>query len=248
MSKVCILGATGMSGRRLLRQALHGGHVVTALVRDSARFDAPENERLLVRHVDFGRQAELSRAMAGHDVVINAAGYLDAADFNPLVQRIIGAAEEALGAGGRFWMFAGAALLDIPGTTRMTVTLPGVPKIYTRHRANYQVVTRTQLDWSVLCPGPMIEAPDGQASEGLVLSREVWPTPRPTITRVLPSLALSVAFRLAVPRLTIFYEDAASVILDHLEANGPLSRSRVGIALAPGERRHKSAPTRADRS
>jgi len=248
MSKVCILGATGMSGRRLVRQGLDKGHVVTALVRNSGRFEPPENERLMVRYVEFDRQEELSRAMAGHDVVINAAGHLDAADFNPLVQRIIGAAEEALGAGGRFWMFAGAALLDVPGTTRMTVTLPGVPKIYQRHRANYQAITRTQLDWSVLCPGPMIEAPDGRASEGLVLSREVWPTPRPAITRALPSLALSVAFRMAVPRLTIFYEDAASVILDHLQADGPLSRSRVGIALPVGQRRHKSAPAPADRS
>jgi len=248
MLKVCILGATGKSGRCLVRQGLDKGHLVTALVRDSGRFDEPENERLRVRPVDFGRQGELSQAMAGHDVVINAAGYIDTADFHPLVQRIISAAEEALGAGGRFWMFAGAALLDVPGTTRMTVTLPGVPKIYTRHRDNYQAITRTKLDWSVLCPGPMIEAPDGRATEGLVLSREVWPTPRPSITRMLPSLALSVAFRLAVPRQTIFYEDAASVILDHLQTNGPFSRSRVGVALPAGERRHKSTPSRADRA
>jgi hypothetical protein len=164
----------------------------------------------------------------------------DGASYVPLVTRIINAAQKALGAEGRFWLFGGAALLDVPGANIATLDLPGVPKIYEGHRANWTNVKATTLDWSMLCPGPMIDAPDGKATEGLCVSADEWPLPRPLLTRVLPRVALSLAFKQALPRMTIYYEDAAQVILDHLQRGDCLSRKRVGIALPPGMRRHKA--------
>lgn len=243
--KICILGATGNSGRRLVRAALDRGHHVTALVRDPAKAAAFAHERLNVHAPSFTDSTALIEALRGHDAVINAAGYLgDGPAFAPLVQSIIRATDAALEAGGRFWLFGGAALLDVPGTSIMTIDLPGVPSVYEAHRANLNAVSATRLDWSMLCPGPMLDAPDEKPTKGPIVSANVWPVARPPHTHVLPRVALSLAFKNAMPRMTIYYEDAAAIILDNLEPDGPFQRKRVGIALPDNARRiKKSVPT-----
>ena len=235
---ICILGATGNSGERLVAEALRRGHSVTAVAREP-RDLAMRFPDARVKQVDFSKLAPLIEVMAGHDAVVNAAGYVGTGtSFVTLVSDIIAAAREALGAGGRFWMFAGAALLDVPGTDRKTLSLPGVPKVYDPHLANYEAVRKSGLAWSVLCPGPMIESPSGSAHDGLVVSTEHWPVERPSATRYLPWIATSLAFKNAIGRMTIYYEDAAKVILDGIE-DAALVQKRVGVALPDGETLHK---------
>lgn len=239
--KVCVLGATGRSGRRIVRAALDRGMSVTALVRDAAKAADLAHERLTVRAASFSDEAALAEIIRGHDAAVNAAGYVtDGAANVDLVQRVIRAAEQGLGPGGRFWLFAGAALLDVPGTSLATLDLPGVPKMFAPHRSNYNAVKASSLDWSVLCPGPMLDAPDGAPTKGLVVSNDVWPVARPAITRFLPRIATSLAFKNAMGQMTIYYEDAAHVIVGNLDKGGPHSRRRVGVALPQGERRKKA--------
>ncbi|MEQ1489573.1 MAG: NAD(P)H-binding protein [Terricaulis sp.] len=239
--RLCILGPTGNSGRRIVSEAVARGHQVTALVRTAGALAATPN--LNVGQMDFSDVGALENALRAHDVVINAAGYVaDGSRFTDLVGRIINATASALGPGGRFWLFGGAALLDVPGAKGMGIDLPGVPKMYEAHRTNYNAIRASGLDWSMLCPGPMVDAPDGKATHRLVISENSWPVPRPALTYALPRLATSLAFKQAMPRMTIYYEDAAKVILDHLETNGRFSRKRVGVALPDGERRHKTSP------
>ena len=236
--RLCVLGATGNSGRRIVSEALARGHEVTALVRTTSAL-APAS-KLSICQNDFTDTSRLASALRAHDVAINAAGYVtDGSRFTDLVGRIIKAADLALGPNGRFWLFGGAALLNVPGAKWTGIDLPGVPKMYEAHRTNYNEVRASGLDWSMLCPGPMIDAPDGKATSGLILSEDVWPVPRPGFTYALPRIATSLAFKRAMPQLTIYYEDAAKVILDHLERNGRFSRKRVGVALPDGERRNK---------
>lgn len=231
--KVCVLGATGRSGRRIVGAALASGHDVTALVRDSSKAHDITHERVHVRALSFADEGALVDAMRSHDAIINAAGYVsDGAGYAPLVQRIIRCAEAALGAGGRFWLFGGAALLEVPGTSTMTLDLPGVPKIFEAHRANFNAVRATTLDWSMMCPGPMTDAPSDAPARELVVSCDVWPVPAPPFARLLPRPALSLAFKSAIPRMTIHYEDAAELITANLATGGPYSRKRIGAALA----------------
>ena len=238
--KVCILGASGNTGRRLLTRALDDGHQVTAVVRNAKRLGDHRNNNLTVKEINFDADEQLREVMAGQDVVINTAGNLgDTDNFTALVERIVRAAEAVLGASGRLWLLAGAALLDVPDTSIMTMDLPGIPKIFRGHFANYKMVQGTQLDWSILCPGPMIDSPSGTATEGLLVSAEQWPLARPFYTRLLPRIGMSIAFKFALPRLTIYYEDAAKVVLDNLAGNGRFSHRRVGIALPEGQARHK---------
>lgn len=84
--------------------------------------------------------------------------------------------------------------------------------MFEAHRTNYNTVRATALDWSMLCPGPMNDAPDGVARRELVVSTDVWPFAAPPMSKVLPHPALLLAFMSAMPRVAIYYEDAAAVI------------------------------------
>jgi putative NADH-flavin reductase len=247
--RLFLLGATGNSGRRILEFALERGHQVTAFVRNQGKLleilggTLPHGLHVIVGDIDAS--AKLAGAMTGHDVVINAAGYVtDGAAFTRLVQVAIDAASAALGQGGRFWQFGGAAVLDVPGTGMKGVDLPMVPQVYEAHRTNLNALESSALDWSMLCPGPMIEAPDGKPTPGLRVCADQWPVARPAYTRLLPQMTLALAFKQSVPELTVSYESAATVILDNLAKNGPFFRRRVGLALPAGMRNVKRAVPR----
>ena len=242
--KIFLLGATGNAGRRILRLALQRAHEVTAFVRDETKLisvvDRPIPPNLHVIIGDTSKSADITRMMVGHDVAINAAGRVtEAAAFTQLVQTVIDSATASLGEGGRLWLFGSATLLDVPGTHMMAVDLPKVPKVYETHRTNLNALRKSPLDWSMLCPGPMIASENGKPTSDLRLSVDEWPVARPAYTYVLPRLALAFAFKQKVPELTISYEDAAEVILDNLSKNGRFSRRRVGAALPPGLRKYK---------
>jgi putative NADH-flavin reductase len=243
--KLFLFGATGNSGRRILRFALDRGHEVTALVRDQYKLlnnmGGSTAQGLRIITGDIEKSAELGAAMVGHDVVINAAGHVAESDrFTLLVQNVIQQTLNSLGAGGRLWQFGGAAVLDIPGADIMAVDLPMVPKVYEAHRTNLHALRTSSLDWSMLCPGPMIDAPNGEPTKGLRLSVDQWPVQPSGYTYLLPKADLAFAFKQKVPELTISYEDAADVILSNLDRNGRFSRRRVGVALPIGMRNFKA--------
>jgi uncharacterized protein len=242
--KLLILGATGNMGQRLLAQGLARGHHVTAFVRNRAKLEqqlaTTVPPGLSVFEGDVNDAAALRAAMTGQDVVINCAGYVaDGAAFIKLVDRVVTQAEAALGPGGRLWLFGGAAALDVPGTDIMGVDLPGVPALYKAHQTNFRRVAASKLDWSLMCPGPMVPSAGGRARAELRISKDVWPFPPPGYTRWLPRVATSLAFKRHAPELIVSYDDVASVLLDHLAPGGRFSCARVGMALPEGQRGEK---------
>ncbi|HEX5235554.1 MAG TPA: SDR family oxidoreductase [Silvibacterium sp.] len=70
--KIVIFGATGGTGRALVKQALAAGHEVTAFVRDPSKF-APE-PRLRVAVGDALDGDTVRNAVAGQEAVISALG------------------------------------------------------------------------------------------------------------------------------------------------------------------------------
>jgi putative NADH-flavin reductase len=244
--KIFLLGATGNSGGRLLAQALARDHSVTALVRNAAKLHeqigGSTPPGLTIVEAELDDTAALAKAMTGHDVVINAAGHLvDGAVFPELVARVTLAAQTALGPGGRLWLFGGAGLLKVPGTDQLTLDLPKIPPMFEAHRTNLRMVETTTLDWSILCPGPIIDSDTGLPHAGLRIAIGEWPVDPPSaLVRMLPKIALSLAFRNRLGEMTISYDDAALVILDNLAPGGPTSRQCVGVALPRGMKAHKA--------
>ena len=69
--KVLVLGATGGTGRLIVRDAVAKGYSVVALVRSTARADLPGAELI---EGDARDEATLARAMDGCDAVVSALG------------------------------------------------------------------------------------------------------------------------------------------------------------------------------
>ena len=117
MSKIIILGATGSLGQHVLQQAVAAGHIVTALVRTPKKLPAALLENIAVIRADLANieVSELSKAIRGHDVVINTAGLVtQGQDFVNLINRLISSIESIPTQEQPVtWLMAGAGLLDV---------------------------------------------------------------------------------------------------------------------------------------
>jgi hypothetical protein len=247
--RVFLLGATGNTGKVFLEAAVAKNHRVTCFVRDAKKLLPHPAVRVIQGSIDDS--TALQEAMRDHDVVVNCAGYVSDEGFVSLVQQVMNAAEAAVPK-AKFWFFGGAAVLDVPGFEPLKmvkifivgfrfsflsffqIDCPLIPKMYQRHAQNLAYAEKLSLDWSMLCPGPMV---DGPQHDNLRISTNAWPGQRPY--SFWNSYCLPFVFRNRIPDLTISYRDAVDVILANLERGGPLSRKRVGVALPDGVYQYK---------
>ncbi len=158
---IAVIGATGRTGAWIVDLALLEGVAVRALLRDASRY--PVRPGVTVIEGDSIDGAALERLVVGADAVISAVG--QRGDINapqtrrretvaaliPVLQRVgprrvvaIASAGVVPRADGRL-----AGEVDLP---------PQFQRIFLDHRATYEYLAATDLDWVVLCP-PNI--PDG---------------------------------------------------------------------------------------
>ncbi|MFE4582956.1 NAD(P)-dependent oxidoreductase [Streptomyces chartreusis] len=93
--KLTVFGATGGTGKEIVRQALDAGHEVTAVVRDPARFPVT-GDRLEVFRADLTDPQALRPAVAGGDAVLSGLGARsrkDAGIAARLTRTVLGALE-----------------------------------------------------------------------------------------------------------------------------------------------------------
>lgn len=69
-----VFGASGRTGRHLVRQALEAGHAVTAFVRDPARLGL-DHARLRIVSGDVSDAVRIEEAVAGSEAVLSALGH-----------------------------------------------------------------------------------------------------------------------------------------------------------------------------
>lgn len=242
MPKVAVIGASGSLGSEILRQAVTA-HEVTAVVRSPAKLPGAVEAVAKVRQLDLGTASVTSIAdvLAGHQVIINAAGHVDDGQhFVDLVARLVEALE-ALPAGNRpvCWFLAGAAILDIEQSGRRGVDFPIIKTRYWPHWANYERLRRSKLDWRLLCPGPLVAEPERDLTT-IRTSIDRLPVTVPSWALGLPGPLLTLVMARLVPQMIIPYGSAAAFILTHLAADSATSQHRVGLALPVGSRGRKS--------
>jgi putative NADH-flavin reductase len=234
----------------VLRQALAARHAVTVLVRTPSRLSVEDEGRISVRTGDLAlaEPSEFARLISGHDGLINCAGNVtDGERFVNLLDRVV-ASVECLPVHERplCWFLAGAALLDIDASGRRGVDLPKVKSAYWPHRANFERLERSSLDWRLLCPGPMVDQPP-LGVERLRISLDRLPVEVPTFVRALPGPLVLPVFASLVPQMIVPYADAAAFMLSNLDRGDALARHRVGLALPAGMRGRKSEWTAGSR-
>ena len=243
MSRVVILGATGSLGRHVVQQAIAARHDVAVVVRNPAKLSAEVRDMVSVHQCDLSvvSTSDLTAMLGGHDAVVNTAGQVtDGQVFVNLVDRLV-TSLEAVSAGARpaCWFLAGAGLLDIDSSGRRGVDLPRISSTYWPHRVNFDRICRSNLDWRLLCPGPMVEQPPLGLAR-LRISLDQLPVHVPASSRVLPGLLFLPVFAHLIPEMIISYADAAAVMLANLAPGGEMSRHRVGVALPLGMRGQKA--------
>jgi putative NADH-flavin reductase len=241
MSRLIIIGATGSLGSHVLRLALAAGHRVTVVVRRPSKLPPEAQTQVSVHEADLSTlaPADIARLVSGHDALINCAGHVtEGQTFIDLIDRLVTGADSVPTAKPVCWFLAGAAMLDIDPSGRKGVDLPGVKSTYWPHRVNFQRLSRSDLDWRLLCPGPMVEQPALGLSR-LRIALDRLPVRVPAFARALPSPLLLPFFAYVIPEMIVPYADAAALMLANL--GGPtMARHRVGLALPLGMRGNKS--------
>ena len=243
MSRLIIFGATGSLGSHVLRQALAAGQQVTVFVRTPSRLPPEAQTQVAVHQGDLSTLApvDIAQLISGHDALINCAGLVTEGQiFVDLIDRLVTAVESLPTAEQPVcWFLAGAALLDIGPSGRRGVELPKVKATYWPHRANFERISRSGLDWRLLCPGPMVEQP-ALGVDRLRITLDTLPVHIPALARVLPGPLLLPIFASMIPQMIVPYADAAALMLANLSRGDTMARHRVGLALPPGMRGKKS--------
>ena len=239
MYRLLILGATGFLGRHVLRQALAAGHDVTVFVRAPSKLPPEVRERVSVHLSDLSAALPFD-LVSGQDALINCAGHVaDGKTFVAMVDRLVTcvdllpAAEQPV-----CWLLAGAALLDIDSSGRRGVDLPEVNSTYWPHRVNFERLSRSRLDWRLLCPGPMVDE-SALGLDRLRISLDALPVEIPAVARALPDSSFLPVFASLMPQMIVPYADAAALMFANLDRGNAISRHRVGLALPVGMRGRK---------
>jgi uncharacterized protein len=154
---VVLIGASGNSGSRILKELESRGHDVTAVVRNPEKLAAGVKSR----RDDLSDVDRLAEILRGSDAVVSA--YAPPQSNTDEVVAVTGRLAEAVGkAGGpRLIVVGGAASLEVaPGVTLLAsghLPEPWVA-IATSHAKVLELLKTTDIDWTYFSPAAFFEA------------------------------------------------------------------------------------------
>jgi putative NADH-flavin reductase len=159
-----VVGASGRTGRLLVRLALRRGHDVTAFVRSDAGWRAPRGG-LTVTVGDAMRPETLVSAVAGQDAVISLLAPRPRRSGVVYVEGTRNLADAAVRAGVRRFVAvsaegAGVDPATLPLIYRIVLRIPVVARLYPDiARMERDLSGRRDLDWTIVAPPILIGGP-----------------------------------------------------------------------------------------
>ena len=162
--KVLVFGATGATGRELVKQALERGHSVGAFVRDPAKFEI-EHANLTSLVGNVAEYALVEHAVRGSDAVVSALGSGNSLRSDPPlidgVRHIIRAMDTA---GVRRLVYL--SMLGVDGSGKQLgwvdryIVLPLLLRnVLADHAAKERLIKQSALDWVVVRPPRLTAGP-----------------------------------------------------------------------------------------
>jgi len=156
---ILVFGASGRTGRELVKQALAQGHTVTAFVRHPASFDIA-HPRLKIVQGDAADRAAVESAIRDQDAVICALGAANLLKRDEAVvvgvHNIIMAMEEA---GVRRLIYLSADTVRDSRDELNALRKVFVPLLFHNsaadHEINESMIEQSHLDWIIVRP-PML--------------------------------------------------------------------------------------------
>jgi len=163
MEKLILFGATGGTGREVVKQALDRGHEVTVIVRNPSSFDI-QHPRLKIVQGDVLEPSTFAKYMQGIDAVISCLGVGNSRQpitlYSTGIENIISAMKMA-GVQRLICISAGALYVNQQmGFFVRIITKLVLQKIlkemYADMRLMEQIVEESKLNWTIVRP-PMLK-------------------------------------------------------------------------------------------
>ena len=148
--KLVILGATGRTGKELVKQAVERGHTVTAVVRNPDAFKG--YDKITVIKGDVTSAAELKEIIKGHDAVLSGLGNNNSKLH--LIEKSTAAIIEAMRADNIKRL---VVELAFGGAQNATLTKPArfvnklfLSKMLVDQQQGVALLDKSELDWTVV--------------------------------------------------------------------------------------------------
>lgn len=162
--KIVIFGASGGTGRELVRQGLVEGHAVTVFVRNPAAFTGGDRLRVVVG--DARDAQAVAQAIPGQDAVLSALGGTlgDDSLLPESMQAILAAMRQngvkrliVLGASG-VWPGAARRLSPVAQLFLRVVQAMVLKKPFQAQRAMQMLIEASDTEWTVVQPPRLVHA------------------------------------------------------------------------------------------
>ncbi len=167
--KICLLGATGRTGRHVLEQALQRGLEVIAAVRDPDKLEKfRESANLSIEKCDIFQSEELARIFAKCDVVVSALGFKNEI-FKVIngYSKVTEATIEALRLTSKSRVVFLHSVLTSPSSRRQNniygwhfklITYPFLFRSIAKdmHEAEMLLRAAEDIDWTTVAPGYLL--------------------------------------------------------------------------------------------
>ena len=166
--KVALIGASGFVGSAILKELLHRGHLVTAIVRNPAKVSSSSNVTVVSANVLD--EAQVKNAVAGNDAVISAynAGWTNPDLYNEFLKGSQTIQEGVKQSGIKRYIVVGGAgsLFTSPGQQLVdTEAFPKEWKAGALSARDYLNILKKEkeLEWTFLSPA--VEMHHGTSGE-----------------------------------------------------------------------------------
>ncbi len=166
--RIAVLGASGRTGRHVVRHALDAGHTVNALFRDASTAPPahPSLRAITGQATDLGAIAEV---LSGADAAISALGPRVGGQPVPLCATASGhVIEIASGCTGfRYIVISAAGVKGPPDTTPFLARLPSriiralLGKTYLDKDAEAAVIASSSIEWVLIRPPGLTDGTPG---------------------------------------------------------------------------------------
>jgi len=163
--KIVIFGASGGTGRELVRQGLAQGHEVTVFVRNPTAFTGGDKLRVVVG--DARDAKAVAQAIPGQNAVLSALGgtLSDDSLLPESMRHIVAAMKPAgvrriivLGASG-VWPGAAKRLSSVAQLFLRVIQATVLKKAFQAQRAMQMLLQASDTDWTVVQPPRLLNAP-----------------------------------------------------------------------------------------
>ena len=190
--KVLLLGATGRTGKLVLKTLIEKGHEVHCLARNIERISSNENVKIF--EGDPTNKKDLQKAVSGAEHIISALNISRKSDFpwSPLrtpktflskvMEQLVPIAETnnikkivVCSAWG-----VGETKTDIPNWFRWLIDNSNINWAYKGHEKQEEIITKSNLNWAIVRP---VGLTNSKRNEEITISYNNIPKPNMLISR-----------------------------------------------------------------